>query len=234
MHIADLVIILLLAAGAGLSAWRKKLTPAAALTGALIGCAIYAGGGYPGLLLLAMFFILGTAATSWKKEKKLTVESNAGHQSTRTTGQVIANAGVAALAGVLALFLPDDKPQFLLAMAASFSSAAADTLSSELGMIYGRRFFHLLTLKPDKRGLDGVVSIEGTLFGLAGSVLVAAAFALATQWNTGTFIIIIAAGTFGNLVDSALGALFERKGILTNNTVNFLNTLAAAIFALIL
>ena len=233
MHIADAIIILLLAAGAGLSAWRKKLTPAAALTGALIGCAIYAGGGYPGLLLLALFFITGTTATSWKKEKKAAAESNAKPQSTRTTGQVIANAGVAAIAGLLALLLPDKKPLFLLAMAASFSAATADTLSSELGMVYGRRFFHLLTLKPDKCGLDGVVSIEGTLLGMAGSALIAAAFALATQWNTRTFFFLIAAGTFGNLVDSALGALFERKGILTNNTVNFLNTLAAALLVLI-
>jgi len=234
MRSSDVVVILFLLAGAGASIRWKKLTPAAALTGALLGAAIYAGGGYPGLLFLALFFILGTAATSWKKIEKLSVTGNAGHESTRRPGQVIANAGVAAIAGILALLLPGNKPLFLLLMAASLSSATADTLASELGMVYGRRFYHLLTLKPDTRGLDGVISIEGLLFGIAGSALIATAYALTTTRDLRPIAIIILAGTAGNLVDSLLGALFERKGLLSNDLVNFLNTLSAALLAALL
>src|ERR1700755_3517645 len=106
MHLADLFVFLVLLAAAGASVLAKKLTPAAAITGGGGGEAIYAGGGYAGLTLLALFFLFGTAATSWKKTEKLSVRGNAGHQSTRTPGQVIANAGVAAIAGVLALILP--------------------------------------------------------------------------------------------------------------------------------
>jgi uncharacterized protein (TIGR00297 family) len=227
-----LLITILLLAAAGASTLSKKLTPAAALTGVLVAEAIYAGGGYPGLLLLALFFILGTVATSWKKEKKLGIKGNAAHESTRTPGQVLANGGVAGILGIAALLLPGHQSLLLLMMAASLSSATADTLSSELGMIYGRRFYHLLTLHSDKRGLDGVVSIEGTLIGIAGSILIATALTLTTHWSVHTFLIIVLAGTIGNLADSALGALFERKGKLGNNTVNFLNTLIAALFAL--
>ena len=234
MRSSDVVVMLFIIAGAWASIRWKKLTPAAALTGVLLGAAIYAGGGYPGLLLLVLFFILGTAATSWKKTEKQLITGNAGHEPTRRPGQVIANAGVAAIAGILALLLPGEKPLFLLLMAASLSSATADTLASELGMVYGRRFYHLLTLKPDTRGLDGVVSIEGLLFGIAGSTLIATAYALTTTWNLRAFTIIILAGTAGNLVDSLLGALFERKGLLSNDLVNFLNTLSAAIFAALL
>jgi uncharacterized protein (TIGR00297 family) len=240
MPVSDLLVVLFLLAGGAASAYWKKLTPAAAIAGALTGAAIYAGGGYPGLLLLALFFILGTVATSWKKEKKLGIKNNATHESTRTTGQVIANAGVAAITGVLALLLPENKPLLLVGMAASLSSATADTLSSELGMIYGRRFYHLLTLRPDERGLDGVISIEGTLIGIAGSAVIATAYLLTipqsprTHQNPRAFVIILLAGTIGNLADSALGAIFERKGLLSNNTVNFLNTFIAALFALAL
>jgi uncharacterized protein (TIGR00297 family) len=234
MLVPYILVTLLLAAAAGAATLAKKLTPAAAITGVGVAEAVYAGGGFAGLILLALFFLLGTMATSWKKEKKLGLKGNAAHESTRTPGQVIANGGVAALAGIGALLFPQHKPLFLLMMAAGLSSATADTLSSELGMVYGRRFYHLLTFKPDERGLDGVVSLEGTGIGIAGSILIAAAFVLTTQTKLYNFIIVLAAGTLGNLLDSVLGAVLERKGIITNNTVNFLNTLAAALFALAL
>src|SRR5215469_10084932 len=147
MRASDWLTALLLLAGGAASVFRQKLTPAAAVAGVLMGAAIYAGGGYPGLLLLVLFFVLGTAATSWRKEEKVNVRGNAGHEATRTTGQVFANGGVAAIAGLLILLLPAFKPPLLAAMAASLSSATADTLSSELGMVYGRRFYHVLTLR---------------------------------------------------------------------------------------
>ncbi|HVU98588.1 MAG TPA: DUF92 domain-containing protein [Puia sp.] len=234
MLASHLFVIVLLIGAAAAAVYRRKLTPAAGITGVLTGAAIYAGSGYPGLLLLALFFILGTAATSWGKEKKRNIKGSAAHESSRTPGQVLANAGVAAILGLLIIIIPHHYSLFLLLMAASFSSATADTLSSELGMVYGRRFINILTLKPDQRGLDGVVSLEGTFIGIVGSILIAAAWALATQWSLHQFITIVLAGTFGNLADSALGALFERKGKLGNNTVNFLNTAIAALFALVL
>jgi uncharacterized protein (TIGR00297 family) len=233
MHTPDLIVLLILIAGVVVSAWLKKLTPAAAITGGLLGWAIYAGVGYAGLILLALFFITGTAATSWKKKEKLQIKGAAAHQPTRRTGQVIANAGVAAIAGLLATLIPACRPLFFLMIAGALSSAAADTLSSELGMVYGRRFFNILTWKPDERGLDGVISIEGLVIGMAGSVLIALAYGLLVNWDTRfawdpRVLIIVIAGTIGNLADSYLGALFERRGLMSNDAVNFLNTFIAA------
>jgi uncharacterized protein (TIGR00297 family) len=233
MHTPDLIVLLILIAGVVVSAWLKKLTPAAAITGGLLGWAIYAGVGYAGLILLALFFITGTAATSWKKKEKLQIKGAAAHQPTRRTGQVIANAGVAAIAGLLATQIPACRSLFFLMIAGALSSAAADTLSSELGMVYGRRFFNILTWKPDERGLDGVISIEGLVIGMAGSVLIALAYGLLVNWDTRfawdpRVLIIVIAGTIGNLADSYLGALFERRGLMSNDAVNFLNTFIAA------
>lgn len=229
MHTPDLLILLALAACAAASAFWKKLTPAAALTGIIIGECIYIGDGYRGLTELALFFLLGTAATSWKKNEKLTIKGNAAHQPTRNTGQVIANGGVAAILGILACLYPLHKDLYTLMLAASLASATGDTLSSELGMLYGRNHINILTGKPDERGADGVISLEGLLIGLAGSAVIA------MTWRTGkSFIIITLAGLLGNLIDSLLGALFERQGRLGNNTVNFLNTLAAALVAFFL
>ena len=223
----DYIILLILLAGVTASILSKKLTVTAAIIGGLLGAIIYAGGGYRGLLLIAIFFILGTAATSWGKKKKLSIHANAGHQSRRTTGQVIANAGIAALAGGLALLFPAQSPLFQLMMAGSMSAAMADTLSSELGMVYGRKYYNILTGKPDEKGQDGVISIEGTAIGIAGSAIMALI-------ANNHFWIIILAGTIGNLTDSLLGALFERKGTINNDTVNFLNTLTGALVAALL
>jgi uncharacterized protein (TIGR00297 family) len=251
MHNLDIAVLFSLIAGAAASAHWRKLTPPAAAAGALCGLAIYTGDGFRGLALLALFFALGTAATSWRKKEKLGIHGAAAHQSIRRTGQVIANGGVAAIAGLLTLFFPAHRQLFSLMLAASLSSATADTLSSELGMVYGRRFFNILTGKTDERGLDGVISLEGLFLGIIGSALVAAVFLIVPAppaavfaiiplppgqhapivSNGQAFLILVAAGTLGNLADSLLGALFERRRLLTNDLVNFLNALIAAITA---
>jgi len=251
MHNPDIAVLFFLLAGAAASAHWRKLTLPAAAAGAVCGAAIYIGDGFRGLALLALFFALGTAATSWRKTEKLGIRGAAAHQSTRRTGQVLANAGVAAIAGLLTLFFPANRQLFSLMLAASLSSATADTLSSELGMVYGHRFFNILTLKPDERGLDGVISLEGLFLGIIGSALVAAVFLIVPAppaavfaivplppdqhapivSNSQAFLILIISGTVGNLADSLLGALLERRGLLTNDDVNFLNTLIAAITA---
>ena len=240
----DITVVLILAAGMFFSVRWKKLTIAAAITGALLGGIIYAGTGLIGLSMLTVFFILGTAATSWKKNEKRSLPSitltqpdgnirpptGNTYQPTRHTGQVFANAGVAAITGALMICFPSGKVLLQVMMAASLAAAAADTVSSELGMVYGRKFYNILTGRRDQKGLDGVISIEGLLFGVAASAIIASLYILGNRWSD-RFWIILLAGTIGNVVDSLLGATLERRQIIGNDTVNFLNTLAAALAA---
>lgn len=209
----------------------RKLTLAGTIIAGFIAIRIYYGFIFPGIAMLAAFFILATIATSFGKNQKKIFEEQA-EPERRDAYQVLANGGVAGILGVLNSFIPwliYPCPLIVL-MAASLASATADTLSSELGTIYGKRFYNILTLKPDERGKDGVISIEGTLVGIAGSAIIALIFACCFGWNSHAAIIVIA-GTAGNLFDSLLGATLERKGYLKNNSVNFLNTLFAALVA---
>jgi uncharacterized protein (TIGR00297 family) len=231
MHSSDIIVLLILLGGILFSLIWKKLTIPASLTGGILGWLIYAGGGFTGLAMMTAFFILGTAATAWKKAAKAAIRANAAPETARSAGQVIANAGVAAIAGLLIVLAPAYSPLLLVMMAASLASAAADTLASELGMVYGRRFYHILTGRPDEKGLDGVISLEGVLIGMAAAAIIALIYAIGQGWNKGIFLLIILSGTLGNLTDSLLGALFERKGLLSNDAVNFLNTLTAALAA---
>ncbi|WP_345955939.1 DUF92 domain-containing protein [Mucilaginibacter sp. PAMB04168] len=230
---ADYPIIIFLLAGVVLSVRFKKLTLSAAIMGAACGGLVYKGTGYTGIATMTMFFIAGTLATGWKLTEKQQLKVAERDRGQRKVGQVLANAGVAAVAGAIACLFPQYANLCTLLVAASFAAATGDTLSSELGTVYGKRFYNILTFSTDTRGLDGVISLEGTIIGVAGSALISLIYAVCLKWDWDILIIILA-GTAGNFADSLLGATLEKSGILKNNAVNLLNTLTGALVALLL
>ena len=232
MIIYNYLIYFVLLAGVVLSIVTHKLTVRAALLGGVVGLLVFKGSGYSGLVMLASFFILGSGATGLGLKKKQEIGAADENKGRRTPGQVIANGGVAALLGAIAWYKPASAHIIQLMMAGSLAAATADTLSSELGTLLGRRFYNIITLKKDQPGLDGVVSIEGTLIGAAGAAIIAGIYSIGHGWNSG-FLWIILAGITGNLADSLLGATLERKQFIGNNMVNFLNTLTGALACLL-
>src|SRR3954468_13941785 len=95
-----LLLLLILLMAMFYSVKRNKLTVTAAVIGGVIGVCIFLGAGFTGIAMIALFFVLGTTATSWKistKERLGAAEQNKGR---RTVGQVVANGGVAALTGI--------------------------------------------------------------------------------------------------------------------------------------
>lgn len=226
MHITDWIVLFIICAGIAFSIRFRKLTIAGALTGGCLAGLLYKGAGIGGIIMLAAFFIAGTAATTFGRNKKEQLGIAEKNKGQRTAWQVLANGGVAGLAGLLSWLNPEQAVLWQLAAAASLASASADTLSSELGSIYGKSFYNILTFKKDTCGLDGVVSLEGTLWGIAGSALIAMLYIAFYGYSPLTLWILLA-GFIGNIADSILGASLERKGWLKNDQVNLLNTLVA-------
>ena len=233
MEVPYWLVLLILGAGMWLSVKAGKLNSTGALTGGLLGFAIFLGAGLTGLAMLGLFFVTGSLVTSWRLADKVAVGLAEPNKGQRTASQAVANAGVAGIMSLLAWLYPSKADLFRLMLAAGFSSAIADTCSSELGNVYGRHFYNILTLRPDARGLNGVVSLEGTLLGLLGSCLIATLYGFGFGWGWPVFWLLVA-GTIGNLSDSVLGATLERKEYLSNDAVNFLNTLIAALVAMLL
>ncbi len=232
MSIDEVLFAFIVASGLIISIFRHKLTRAAAITGALIAIAIYLATGWTGFLCMTAFFIMGTFSTSFQKEKKKEFAGEIKMEEKRDVFQVFANAGMAALTALFFLFFQSDNFLFIIIIASVFSSAAADTVSSELGMVWGKRFYNITSLRPGQRGQDGVISLEGTLAGVFASVIIAVIYFIFQGWSI-YFLVIIVSGTIGNLSDSLLGATLERKRIIGNNMVNFLNTVIAAITSIL-
>ena len=216
-----------------LSVKMGKLTLGAAITGAVIAGCIFNGAGFTGVAILGCFFLSGTLATTFKSNLKETLGIAENDKGKRRPGQVIANGGLAAIAGLLAVIFVQHKILLQGMMAAAMASATADTLSSEFGMVYGRRFYNIINFKPGRRGDNGVVSLEGILAGCSGSLMIAVVYAIGFGLNK-WFAWIIIAGTVGNIADSVLGATLEKEHYLNNDAVNFINTLIAALTALML
>jgi uncharacterized protein (TIGR00297 family) len=238
MHIVSFTfsfwaVILFLLAGGFASYALGKLTLSASVTGVLTALLIFGGAGLTGVVMMAVFFASGTAATSYKKEYKVKMGLARSDEGKRKTSQVLANAGVAAILALLSILVDYNLAILQVMIAGSLASATGDTLSSELGNLYGRNFYNIATLKKDSRGLNGVISLEGTLFGVLGSVIIALIYTIAHGWSF-AFVAIVVAGVAGNIFDSLLGSLFERKRYLGNDAVNFLNTAFAATVALLL
>ena len=105
IQLTDLPVAAVLVAGAYLSAYTRKLTIPAALTGFICAMIIYLGASYTGLLSLAAFFISGTLATAWGRRAKQHLE-RAGDHTQRKYSQVLANGGTATLLALLIFILP--------------------------------------------------------------------------------------------------------------------------------
>lgn len=209
----------------------RAATPGAAAVGALLAfCyALTPGAPHSPLWLLFPALVLAIGASRIgraRKEAQGTAEGKRG----RSAAQVAANLGVGALAGVLVPVM-GTVPALALLLAA-VGETAADTLASELGQLARGTPRLLLTGKRVPTGTDGAVSLPGTLAGLGGAAFVC----LLGQWVFALPWPAVALGgagaVFGFFFDSVLGQVAERRGLLNNDAVNFLSTLAAALFVL--
>lgn len=233
---------------------KKLLTPAGLFHAWLLGVIIWGCLGWQGYAVVMFYFLVGSGVTrigKAQKEAEGIAEKRSGARGPENVWGSALTGTLCALT-VLALSLVGDNAQtiegtgilpvpqdvislLLLGYTASFSTKLADTTSSEIGKAYGKRTFLITTLQPVPRGTEGAVSLEGTLAGVAASIAIALlARAVGLINLTGIAFCVIAAFIATNM-ESVIGATVQSKfEWLTNEVVNFFNTLIGAIVAIIL
>ena len=127
---------------------------------------------------------------------------------------------------------------FVLGYVASLATKLADTFASEIGKAYGKTTFLITTLERVPPGTEGAISAEGTLAALVGGLLLSAMawwpLGLISGWKP--LVISTMAAFWATNVESLLGATVqEKKGLewMTNEVINFLNTLIGAALAIV-
>ena len=169
------------------------------------------------LLIVFAVTLLATRVGYARKQQLRTAEPAGG----RTAAQAMANLGIAALVVAIA-----GRESPVLALAA-LAEAAGDTSSSEIGMAFPGKTLLVTNFKSVPAGTDGGVSLFGTIAALLGAASVAVVAAGTGLVAINQLATIILAGFFGIVIDSLLGAIFERRGWLDNDLVNLLGTAAA-------
>lgn len=194
----------------------RVVTVSGALAGGVLTCAFIGAGGWPVFSGFALLVLGGTIAT--RIARRRAGPSKDGDRR-RDAWQALANAGPA----VLLLLAIEDGGR--VAALAALGAAWSDTASSELGQWKGGRPRILLFGRAVERGVDGGMSVGGTLIGLLAAG-VAGGFA---AWlGDPTWLLPVIVGAIaGNVVDSVLGASIEAS--LPRSAANHVvNALASA------
>ena len=171
----------------------RWLTPGGLVAACAVGFGVAWGLGWPGLAVLAAFFLSGSLLTQ-------VAERRAPRRNVR---QVLANGGVAAVAALLGSWS---------AAAGAIAAAAADTWATEIGAFSPLPPRLVTSWRRVTRGTSGGITALGTLGAVAGAATIAwLAHALPPRGTAPGFFITATAGTLGMFADSVLGATLQGK-----------------------
>jgi uncharacterized protein (TIGR00297 family) len=172
---------------------------------AVVGGAVFAGSGWPGGLLLALFFLSGSVLT--QKNQRSEVAGLVSPGGARNARQVVANGLWAGVGAMLVNWRPDTGWAVLTG---ALAAAQSDTWATEFGAHSRRPPRMITTGAVVPRGTSGAVSLRGTTAGLVGAAT-AGALALAIGVPARAALAGVIGGSLGMVADSLLGATVQGR-----------------------
>lgn len=207
---------------------RKALDLFGSAVMIIMGVVIIFSAGANWLLLIILFLVMSLLATRYSKKYKRSLGQFEGR---RTSKNVISNGVVACFMAAFGGYYSPFVGGFIGAIA----TATSDTLASEIGVLdaHPRLITNFQSVDP---GTNGAVSVLGTVVGIIGAAIIGiAAYLLGiVPFPLSAITVSIISGTVGCFMDSILGALFENRGLITNEHVNLMATIVGAIVGILL
>jgi len=210
----------------------RTVSLSGAVWGIVQGTVAYAALGFRGFILLATFFVLGSAFSKIGYGRKLArgvAQADGGRRAWRH----VWGKGFAAFAAAVASIFLSRKEPALLAYTAALAGSLCDTTATELGQLYGGYPVLLQSLERVPRGTTGGVSLVGSALGTiaAGIIAVEAlALGLLSPWGA---LSALAAAVLATHLESLLAS---RRGRMSTSgpMMNAFHTTVAMILALLL
>jgi uncharacterized protein (TIGR00297 family) len=232
--IARVPLALGISAVAALAGWRVGTVRLSGMvTGWAIGVVVWACAGWQGWLLLFATFLAASVSSRLGLKRKSVLGIAEERGGRRGGGNAFANTGLAAIAALLAVCTPYHDVA-LLAFVTVLATGGGDTVASEIGKAWGGKTYLVTTWSQVRPGTPGAMSLEGTAAGLI-AALVLSWLGAALGLIPGAWLWLAVTAAFaGSLVESALAATLEGAGIVNNDVLNFINTAAGAIVAMVL
>ncbi|CAM8946949.1 unnamed protein product [Rhodiola kirilowii] len=206
----------------------------------LLGTLTWRSFGSSGFLLVAAYFVIGTAVTKVKMAQKEAQGVAEKRKGRRGPGSVFGSSAAGCVCALVSIYgAPTDVVSHLLKLGfvASFCTKLSDTVSSEIGKAYGKITYLVTTLKVVPRGTEGAVSLEGTLAGLVAAALLAYVGCYLNLIKPPEAMVCIIASQIANVGESIIGAtLQEKEGFqwLNNDLVNVINISMGSIIAVMI
>ncbi|KAK2624964.1 hypothetical protein QTJ16_005333 [Diplocarpon rosae] len=231
---------------------HKSLTPAGIVAAVLTATAHAIHPWSMPFALLIVFFLAGTRVTKVKHDVKAKLTQSAsgaaGGEGARTHIQVLANSGVASVLCLLHAYQLSQRNEGVLprsstdcyawpgdllvvGIVANYAAVAADTFSSELGILSKSkpRLITSLNLREVPPGTNGGVTLHGLASGLLGSLVIVAASVAFTPFcspkhggwglksrNRFAFAMSLW-GALGSVLDSFLGGWLQQSVVDTRS-----------------
>ncbi|KAI5000216.1 hypothetical protein ZWY2020_004805 [Hordeum vulgare] len=203
----------------------------------VLGTLTWRAFGPRGYLLVAAYFVVGTAVTKLKIKQKEAFGVAEKKGGRRGPGSVIGSSAAGCVCALLSVYNVGGGALgelWTLGFVASFCTKLSDTVSSEIGKAYGRTTYLVTTFKVVPRGTEGAVSVEGTLAGIVASMFLAGIGYILEQVNLPQGVVCVLASQIANFGESLIGAtLQDKEGFewLNNDVVNVLNISAGAVLS---
>lgn len=218
----------------------SMLTPTGFAHSFALGTMLWSTLGWKGWLFCVSYLFLGQLVTKVRfaeKQKAGLAEGRGGRRGPENVWGSAATGLICAACSVQGdTFLGIESHLFLLGYVASLSTKLADTFASEIGKAYGKTTFLITTFERVQPGTEGAISVEGTCASIVGGLLLSLIGSTLGLVNGIPTILISTFSAFvATNIESVLGAtLQEKEGLewVTNEVINFLNTLIGAILAI--